>query len=96
MEFGFHFVSLVLGADPELGTNGYIPAMFSAALKQYVTVWTNSESYMLAGGRLQPTTPPPGAHVYGGERRAGPAVAMIGIVLITSMSLIFVAFRNKR
>ena len=93
--FESRFVSLVLGADPKLGTNGYIPAMFSPALKETVMFWTNDQSYFLAGGRLQSTKLPPGARVYGGERPVWPLLVLVGVALITAPGLIFLAVRNK-
>jgi hypothetical protein len=89
------FVSLVLGTDPKLGTNGYIPAMFSPALKEIVIFWTNDESYLLTGGRLQSRKLPPGARVYTGERRVWPLLVLVGVALITAPGLIFLAVRNK-
>ena len=93
--FRFAFLSLTLGSDPRVGTNGYIPAMFSPALKEYVEFWTNGEGYFLTGGRIQPAKLPPGARVYGGERRVWPLVVLIGIAIITAPCMIFLAVRNK-
>jgi len=93
--FEYRFVSLALGADPNVGTNGYIPAMFSPALKESVMFWTNDQSYFLAGGLLQSTKLPPGARVYTGERRVWPLLVLVGVALIAAPGLIFLAVRNK-
>ena len=90
------FVSVVLGSNPRLGTNGYIPAMFSHALKETVEFWTNNQSYVLASGRLQSTKLPPGTRVYGGKHPVWPLVLLISIGLIIAPCLIFLALRNKR
>jgi len=53
--YRYEFLSLTLGRNDLVGPDGYVPSMFGdMKIKRDVTVWTNSYSYSVINGKLQP------------------------------------------
>lgn len=87
----YEFLSLSLGTNDLVTTNGYVPSLFATAtgtnFQRHITVWTNSLAYSLTNGKLRPA--------FGADRKKNGTFIMV-ILALASATFLTLWYRRSK